>query len=64
MEEAVDTPAAATPAAEPAPEAEPTKETEAPVVESTTEETKGNILIYRDILILNFFLSYSRRSQH
>ena len=53
MEEAVDTPAAATPAAEPAPEAEPTKETEAPVVESTTEETKGNILIYRDILILN-----------
>ena len=46
MEEADDTPAvAAAPApAETAPEPEPTKETEAPVVESTTEETKGNFL--------------------
>jgi len=43
MEEAEDTPAvAAAPApAETAPEPEPTKETEAPVVESTTEETKA-----------------------
>jgi len=43
MEEAEDTPAvAAAPApAETDPEPEPTKETEAPVVESTTEETKA-----------------------
>ena len=40
MEEAVDTPAVAA-EAESVPEPEPTKETEAPVVESTTEETKG-----------------------
>merc|ERR1711983_257475 len=47
MEEAEDTPAvAAAPApAETAPEPEPTKETEAPVVESTTEETKGYFFI-------------------
>ena len=54
MEEAEDTPAvAAAPApAETAPEPEPTKETEAPVVESTTEETKGYFFIsttYREI---------------
>merc|ERR1712227_239565 len=44
MEEAEDTPAAAAAAPAPpetAPEPEPTKETEAPVVESTTEETKA-----------------------
>ena len=47
MEEAEDTPAVAAPPApaETAPEPEPTKETEAPVVESTTEETKGYFFI-------------------
>ena len=43
MEEAVDTPAVAA-EAESVPEPEPTKETEAPVVESTTEESKGKVL--------------------
>ena len=60
MEEAEDTPAvAAAPApAETAPEPEPTKETEAPVVESTTEETKGYFFIsttYREIHTLASF---------
>ena len=60
MEEADDTPAvaAAPAAAETAPEPEPTKETEAPVVESTTEETKGYFFIYttyREMHTLSIF---------